>query len=56
MNPLEQWIAQNGVVSEKFVMNQLQDNGVVSDNCVSAADVCDSDCVQASAWLEGKGE
>jgi hypothetical protein len=54
MNSLEQWIAAQNVITEKVVMNLLQDEGIVSDNCVWAKDVCESDCVQAVAWLEGR--
>jgi hypothetical protein len=36
-------------------MNALQDAGIVSDNCVLACDVAESDCTQAIAFLALRG-
>lgn len=33
------------------VMNRLQDAGIVSDNCVTVADVADGDQTAAVEWL-----
>jgi hypothetical protein len=35
-------------------MNLLQDQGVISDNCISLADVADADVPKAIAFLESK--
>jgi hypothetical protein len=33
-------------------MNRLQDAGIVSDNCVTVADVADGDQTAAVEWLK----
>jgi hypothetical protein len=50
-NALEYYIAQHEL-SESDCMNQLQDAGVISDNCVLANDVCYLDCNNAIAFLK----
>jgi len=46
MNSLERFI-QAAESDECEAMNWLQSNGVISDNCVTAKDVCESDCRKA---------
>jgi hypothetical protein len=46
---LRAYIAARGL-DERLVMNELQDNGVISDNAVSVADVGNGGV--AIAWLE----
>lgn len=41
MNLLKKYIAENGL-NETVCMNLLQENGAISDNCVTAADVPDA--------------
>jgi hypothetical protein len=55
MNPLEQYIADNGLFPIK-TMNELQANGIVSDNCVDAADVYEKDAVTAVKWFKVQAE
>lgn len=50
MNPLEQLIHQHAL-NEVQAMSLLQDHGIVSDCCVWAEDVADSDALVACAWL-----
>lgn len=47
-NTLQDYIAATSL-DEVEVMNELQENGVISDNCVDAKDVVDSG--KAVAWL-----
>jgi hypothetical protein len=42
MNKLQKLIKDNDL-NETEVLNELQDNGIISDLCVSAADVADCD-------------
>ena len=49
---LRAYIAACGL-DEVAVMNELQDNGVISDNAVSVADVGNGGV--AIAWLEKRG-
>lgn len=49
MNPLESHI-QTHRLNPTETMNQLQDSGIISDNCVTAADVGNSQA--AVAWLK----
>lgn len=51
MNILEQWIDYNNEDPNK-VMDLLQAHGVVSDNSVTAAEVCDADAEAAVRFLE----
>ena len=56
LNGLQIYIHKNGL-NERDVMNKLNDAAVISDNCISAADVCTGDAQTAIAWLEReKGE
>lgn len=48
MNCLEQYIEYTGIDPIK-AMNALQENGVISDNCVDPKDVSDSG--KAVQWL-----
>ncbi len=50
MNALEKWI-EEGWHDEAQTMNYLQDNGIVSDNAVTAADVCREDAEKAVTIL-----
>ena len=47
-NSLQDYLAATGL-DEVKTMNELQDHGVISDNCISAAEVGDSG--KAVAWL-----
>jgi len=46
---LRAYIAARGL-DARLVMNELQDNGVSSDNAVNVADV--GNCGEAISWLE----
>jgi hypothetical protein len=47
-NSLQHYIEKNKL-NEVETMNLLQDHGIISDNCVTAADVVDTG--KAIAWL-----
>lgn len=47
-NSLQDYLAATGL-DEVKAMNELQNNGIISDNCITAADVGDSG--KAVAWL-----
>lgn len=47
-NSLQDYLAATGL-DEVKTMNELQDHGIISDNCISAAEVGDSG--KAVAWL-----
>ena len=52
-NSLEVWLEENNLlVSENEAMDELTNNGVVSDLCVWAGDVAEIDCPTAIKWLE----
>ena len=51
MNPLEQYIADNAL-DPKAAMNFLQDAGIISDLCVTPADVANADCANAIVALK----
>ena len=52
MNALEQWIANSPFKGQEIeLLNLLQQNGIVSDNCVHAADVADADRERAITFL-----
>ena len=51
MNLLEEFIKEHGMDSLR-TFNTLQDEGLVSDNAVFAADVCKADCELAVAYLQ----
>lgn len=50
MNALEKWL-EDGWHDEAQTMNYLQDNGIVSDNAVTAADVCREDTKNQTKML-----
>ena len=50
---LRAYIAARGL-DERLVMNQLQENGIISDNAVSVADVGNGGV--AIAWLEKRDQ
>jgi hypothetical protein len=55
MNALEKWLAEHfagELGQETETMNELQEHGIISDNCVRAADVADADARRAAEWLE----
>jgi hypothetical protein len=54
VNLLEQFINDSGDWDAIPAMNLLQDQGVISDNCISLADVADADAPAAIAFLELK--
>ena len=47
-NKLERWI-KNRLINEKYLMNALQEYGVVSDNCINAKDVGNDG--EAMKWI-----
>jgi hypothetical protein len=51
INKLEEYIAESWS-DEVKTMNDLQDNGIISDNSIMAKDVCDSEAKKAVEWLE----
>lgn len=52
-NSLQKWL-EFMEENEIEAMNRLQDNGIISDNCVLAKDVAECDCKAAIAFLEGR--
>lgn len=48
-NSLQDYLAATGL-DESQAMNELQEHGVISDNCVTAGEVGDSG--KAVAWLD----
>jgi hypothetical protein len=52
-NSLQDYLAASGL-DEVDAMNELQDHGIISDNCISAAEVGDSG--KAVAWLAMRSE
>jgi hypothetical protein len=50
---LRDYIAMRGL-DERLVLNELQENGVISDNAVSVADVGNGGV--ALAWLEKRDQ
>ena len=52
MNRLIQFVEANGL-SEPLVMNTLQENGIISDNCIDLCDV--GNRMAAVEWLVGRG-
>jgi len=54
MNSLEQHLRAKSL-NEIDSMNALQDAGVISDLCVFACDVAESDCTAAIAFLTFRG-
>lgn len=55
MNELERWI-KDSKVDPIQSMNRLQDNGIISDNCIYAEDVADVDCESAIKFLSLKDD
>ena len=51
MNKLEEYIAESWS-DEVKTMNDLQDNGIISDNSIMAKDVCETEAKKAVEWLE----
>jgi hypothetical protein len=51
MNSLEKFLFENNF-REPEAVNTLQDCGVISDNCIRAADVAEADCLAAITFLE----
>jgi hypothetical protein len=54
VNALEQFISDSGDWDAIPAMNLLQDQGVISDNAITLADVADVDAPRAIAFLESK--
>jgi hypothetical protein len=53
MNKLQEYIETHPENWRHWeAMNALQDEGLISDECITLADVADSDCEEAVAWLE----
>lgn len=38
-------------ITERDALNRLQEAGVISDHCVTAADIADADMPKALKWL-----
>lgn len=53
MNTLEHYIKLKKL-NEVLVMNALQDNGIVSDNCIYASDVFETG--KSVSWIENNFE
>lgn len=53
INKLVQYIEESWS-DEVKTMNDLQDEGIVSDNAVQAKDVSDEDAEKAVEWLKSK--
>lgn len=53
MNTLETYIKAHAI-DEVLAMNLLQEHGKVSDNAILAADVAETDCPAAIAFLTTK--
>jgi len=51
MNLLEQYIDKYAL-DEIETLNRLTEAGLISDNCVLACDVAESDCLKAIEWLK----
>jgi hypothetical protein len=51
MNSLEKFVSQSELDPIQ-AMNDLQDAGIISDNCVSAQDVSNADCLRAIEFLD----
>ena len=51
INKLEEYIAESWS-DEVKTMNDLQDNGIISDNSIMAKVVCESEAKKAVEWLE----
>ncbi len=52
MTPLLTQLMRLGWTETK-ALNALQDQGIVSDNCVTLSDICESDAIKAAEWLKG---
>jgi hypothetical protein len=50
MNALETFLDAS-FLDEVEAMNRLQEHGIISDNCILAADVADADCEAAITFL-----
>ena len=50
LNGLEVFL-QNEGMDENEALNVLKENTVISDNCITANDVCNSDCLLAITFL-----
>ena len=51
MNSLELWMSTQ-FRTERAIMNELHEAGIISDNCVWARDVANGDADKAVAWLK----
>lgn len=51
MTQLEAFVAECGLDPIQ-TMNDLQNAGIVSDNCVTLADVAECDATRAMKWLD----
>jgi hypothetical protein len=56
MNALELWFKNHPIFNQGDCMDLLQNNGIISENCVLAMDVANADCHKAIAFLDGKLE
>lgn len=53
MTQLEAFVAECGLDPIE-VLNDLQEDWIVSDNCVTLADVAECDATRAMKWLDEK--
>lgn len=51
MNALELWMSTQ-FKTERAIMHELQEAGIISDNCVWARDVANGDAEKAVQWLK----
>lgn len=52
MTPLRTQLLRLGWTDVK-ALNTLTEWGVISDNCVTLSDICESDALKAADWLKG---
>ena len=53
MNALERFLIDHGM-DEKQAMNDLQENGVISDHAVHPCDVASVNALEAANWLKSR--
>lgn len=54
MTPLVDYMLENDFTNEAMVdaMNRLQENGIISDLCMTPGDIWEGDAVKAVEWLK----
>lgn len=51
LEPVTHYIQANGL-DPKACMNMLQQNGIISDNCITSDDIARANALRAIAFLE----